>query len=172
MLLHFKVNVGLTNHKRELPIHRVCISDKNIEVWGNHPQLSHPWITPVCYIQALLYLVELCPDIDVRDGDGWTPLMYAAKSGSSAIVKYLIQRGANPNLRQVCHIPIPSSSHTVMFPFPQSAGFSALYLASQEGHACICCLLLEVGADPNLSGGSQDLGPLHIAAHRYTHTTS
>ena len=32
ILLQFKVNVEVTNHKKELPIHRVCISDKNMEV--------------------------------------------------------------------------------------------------------------------------------------------
>lgn len=127
ILLQFKVKVDLPNNKKELPIHRACTSDKNME--------------------ALLYLVELFPDIDVQDADGWSPLMYAAKSGSSAIVKYLVQRGANPDIRQ-------------------STGFSALYLAAQEDNARICQVLLEAGADPNLSGGSQLLSPLHIAAHR------
>ncbi|CAI8035970.1 Serine/threonine-protein kinase EDR1 [Geodia barretti] len=127
LLLQFKADAGLPNHKGELPIHRACISDLNIE--------------------ALLYLVELCPDINVPDGDGWTPLMFAAKSGSSAIAKYLVQRGANPNLTQ-------------------SAGFSALYLASQEDNSCLCQVLLEAGADSNLTGSSQALSPLHIAAHK------
>ena len=63
------------------------------------------WMTHC--LQSLLYLVELCDNIDVPDSDGWTPLMYAATSGSSAIIKYLIQRGANPNLKQVGPIPIP-----------------------------------------------------------------
>lgn len=189
----------------------------------------------VPFTQALLYLVERCPDINVQDGDGWTPLMYAAKSGAAAIVKYLIQRGADPNIRQVIgyllgkiatvtgnrkqgsnthelhrtnprtsemdHVPLSLPPFLVlrnMIPFslvcglvqcryretaviwqlfkysfligclysPQSVGFTALYLASQEDSGCICRVLLEAGADPNLCGGSQSLGPLHIAAHR------
>ena len=48
----------------------------------------------------------------------------------------------------------------------QSAGFSALYLAAQEGHVGICHTLLEAGASPGIKGGTQNLGPLHIAAHK------
>ena len=145
---------------------------------------SMDWMTRC--LQALLYLVELCKNIDVPDSDGWTPLMYAATSGSSTIIKYLIQRGANPNLKQVGPIPIPPYpvlSFLVLYspifhtrysipPFPQSAGFSALYLAAQEENSCICQVLLETGADPNMSGGTQSLSPLHIAAHRLAHSLS
>ena len=104
LLLQFKADAGLPNHKGELPIHRACISDLNIEVGHISTAQSTDW-TSVIH-QALLYLVELCPDINVPDGDGWTPLMFAAKSGSSAIAKYLVQRGANPNLTQVGPVPI------------------------------------------------------------------
>ena len=47
----------------------------------------------------------------------------------------------------------------------QSGGFTALYLAAQEGHISCCWYLLEGKADPNIVGGPQGLGPLHIAAH-------
>ena len=33
ILLQFKVKVDLPNNKKELPIHRACTSDKNMEVW-------------------------------------------------------------------------------------------------------------------------------------------
>ena len=114
LLLQFKADPGLANQKGERPIHRACISDINVEVQLNtSPAQSMDWTSVVH--QALLYLVELCPDINVPDGDGWTPLMFAAKSGSSAIVKYLVQRGANPNLTQVGPIPM---SHTSIHSFP------------------------------------------------------
>ena len=51
-----------------------------------------------------MMFAELSRDINVQDEDGWTPLMFAAKSGSAAVVKYLLQRGAKPNLRQVCGV--------------------------------------------------------------------
>lgn len=44
---------------------------------------------------------ELSHNVNIQDEDGWTPLMFAAKSGSTVIVQYLLQRGANPNIRQV-----------------------------------------------------------------------
>ncbi len=95
-----------------------------------------------------MYFVELSSDLNVQDADGWTPLMHATKAGSAPLVKYLLQRGANPN---VC----PNS------------GFTALYLAAQEDNQVVCRLLLVGGADPLLAGGAQKLTPLHIAAHRY-----
>ena len=45
---------------------------------------------------------ELSHGVNVQDEDGWTPLMFAAKGGCAPVVQYLIQRGAKPNLRQVC----------------------------------------------------------------------
>lgn len=48
-----------------------------------------------------MMFAELSRDVNLQDEDGWTPLMFAAKSGSAAIVQYLLQRGAKPNLRQV-----------------------------------------------------------------------
>jgi len=49
-----------------------------------------------------MMFAELSPSIDVQDEDGWTPLMFAAKSGSAAVVQYLLQRRAKANKRQVC----------------------------------------------------------------------
>ena len=48
-----------------------------------------------------MMFAELSRDVNVQDEDGWTPLMFAAKSGSAAVIQYLLQRGAKPNLRQV-----------------------------------------------------------------------
>lgn len=127
VLLHFNVDVTIANHKQELPLHRACGSDSNME--------------------ALLYFAEKTPNLNVQDADGWTPLMYAAKSQSVVVTKYLLQRGADPNIGQ-------------------SAGFTPLYLAAQEDNVHVCQLLLEGGANPALVGGPQKLSPLHIAAHK------
>ncbi len=84
-------------------------------------------------MQALFYYSELTPDLNVRDSDGWTPVMYAAKAGSAPLIKYLLQKGTNPN---TC----------------QTSGFTAIYLAAQN--VVICRLLLEGGANPHLAGGT------------------
>lgn len=119
----------------------------------------------------------MTPDVNLQDSDGWTPLMYAAKSGSSAVVKYLLQRGADPNVAQVgvasclstTPVGVASCLFTLLPPYPpcaQSQGFTALYLAAQEDRASLCQMLLEAGANPLMAGGPQRLTPLHIAAHR------
>ena len=48
-----------------------------------------------------MMFAERSRTVNVQDEDGWTPLMYAAKSGSTSVVQYLLQRGADPNMRQV-----------------------------------------------------------------------
>ena len=161
ILLKYKVNVSIANSKNELPIHRACGSDKAIEVYVHILSLSHTHSHTVPHThtlshslthyhtrkQAVLHFAEQTTDLNIQDNDGWTPLMYGAKSGSSAVVKYLLQKGADPNVSQ-------------------TTGFTALYLAAQEEHPSICHLLLEAGANPHLAGGPQKLTPLHIAAHR------
>ena len=51
-----------------------------------------------------MMFAELSRNVNEQDEDGWTPLMFGAKSGSTAVVQYLLQRGAKPNMRQVCGV--------------------------------------------------------------------
>jgi ankyrin repeat protein len=39
--------------------------------------------------------------VSCPDGDGWTPLMYAAKSGCPEYVKLLLDFGADVNIQEV-----------------------------------------------------------------------
>ena len=80
----------------------------------------------------------------------------------------LLHNSILQSLFPILHNSIPHDS-ILRTPFSsmQSAGFSALYLASQEDNSCLCQVLLEAGADSNLTGSSQALSPLHIAAHKY-----
>ena len=110
-------------------------------------------------------------NIDTQDADGWTPLMYAAKSKSSAVVKYLLQRKADPNKQQVvcaCDYCVCILSYI----FFQCTGFTALYFAAQVDAPVVCEMLLKHGASPSITGGTQKVTPLHIAAHQYVDSLS
>jgi len=48
-----------------------------------------------CDITETMRLLEPNTDIEIRDDDGWTPLIWASWNGCTEIVKLLIDRGAN-----------------------------------------------------------------------------
>jgi ankyrin repeat protein len=43
-------------------------------------------------------LLDKGADIDTRDKDGQTPLSWAVENGHDAVVKQLLEKGANPDL--------------------------------------------------------------------------
>ena len=69
-------------------------------------------------------------DVNAVDGEGWSPLILAAKAGHGAMVDFLMERGAAPNPATVSH--------------------TALRAASIFGHEHIARRLLAARADPNL----------------------
>ena len=58
----------------------------------------------IVVLQLVMFLAERT-DVNLQDNDGWTPLMFACKASSSVVVRYLLQRGADPNIAQVCTGP-------------------------------------------------------------------
>jgi len=70
-------------------------------------------------------------DINKRDYRGYAPLHYAAMNGSAALVKRLLDMGANPNVQTV--------------PFQERP----LHLAANAGKISVVKVLLEYGANPN-----------------------
>ena len=84
---------------------------------------------------------------DERDGDSWSALIWAARSGSVDALKVLLDAGADVNL--------PGSSGDNWDATP-------LQHAILERQPASVALLLERGADPNRGGGS--LTPLFLAA--------
>lgn len=79
------------------------------------------------------------------DAEGRTALHYAAKVGREAVVKALLNHGADPNAQHV------EFKHT------------PLHLSAKRGHALSSKFLLECGADPNAQNKFQRT-PLHYAA--------
>jgi ankyrin repeat protein len=82
--------------------------------------------------------------MDVEQG-GFTPLLFAARSGHLAAARVLVSAGANVN-------------------DTAADGSSALVIAAHSGHTELALFLLEQDADPNAAGSGY--AALHIAVRR------
>jgi hypothetical protein len=78
-------------------------------------------------------LAESGANLNVKDEEGYTPLMWAAQHGNTRVAAYLIEHGANLN-------PM------------DRGGYTPLMWAAQEGHFSTVALLLERGANPFVRG--------------------
>ncbi len=81
----------------------------------------------------------------VVDEGGYSPLLFAARSGDAASAELLLAAGADPN-------------------DTAPAGTSALVVAAHSGHGALAALLLQAGADPNVTEAGYT--PLHAAVLR------
>uniref|UniRef100_A0A0D3FL71 Uncharacterized protein n=1 Tax=Oryza barthii TaxID=65489 RepID=A0A0D3FL71_9ORYZ len=97
-------------------------------------------------IDLCKYLVEeLGFDVNAETScdSGMTPLFCAVLDGQEIIVKYFLDKGADPNKKD-------------------AAGFAPLHEAAKKGHVGIARLLLSKGASVDVS--SSEGTPLHVAA--------
>ena len=113
---------------------------------------------------------------------GFTSLMYASLDGHTDIVKLLLERGADPNIKHRFY------GHTALMKATENShidiirillekganpnirnelGYTPLISASREGHIEIVRLLLENGADPNIKNnwGETPLMMASISGH-------
>uniref|UniRef100_A0A8C1K5J4 Kinase D-interacting substrate 220a n=1 Tax=Cyprinus carpio TaxID=7962 RepID=A0A8C1K5J4_CYPCA len=90
-------------------------------------------------------------EVDTRSENGQTALMLASEQGSLEIVQELIRRGANVNLDDIVS---SSSKHTQLSDTTLDilGGWSALMWAAYKGRLEVAHLLLEKGANPNITG--------------------
>jgi ankyrin repeat protein len=84
-------------------------------------------------------------DVDLKDTEGRTPLMYASFNGHNEIMKKLIEKGANVNLRD-------------------RYGRTALMMASSGPYKESVKLLLDNYADPNITDKEENFTALMYAA--------
>jgi len=73
-------------------------------------------------------LIAAGADVNAKNKDGWTPLVYATSQGNKEVVKLLVEKGADINLEGVFTTHRP------------------LYLAVENGHKDLCELFIDKGA--------------------------
>ncbi|KAH0594295.1 hypothetical protein MHUMG1_08134 [Metarhizium humberi] len=91
-------------------------------------------------------LAERGADIDIRDRHGRTPLSWAAKNGHEAVVKLLLEKGANTETTENHYRQTP------------------LLRAAKNGHKAVVKLLLEKGANTETTESYYSQTPLLWAA--------
>lgn len=82
-------------------------------------------------------------DIEAKDADGFTPLMWASTNGHREVVEILIDKGADVNATSI-------------------QGYSPLSEASFSGHAEVLVILIQAGADINQQD-REGWSSLHLA---------
>jgi len=97
--------------------------------------------------EIAFYLIEeLGVDISKRDRHGFTPLYFAIKSDWIQMTEYLLEKGANPNLRL-------------------KDGSTLLHMSVEQDNFAIALLLLEYGAETTLKN-SQGKTPKMLAEEK------
>lgn len=81
--------------------------------------------------------------LNLQDGGGWTPLVWACENKHESVIKYLLRRGSDPLITDF-------------------EGNIALHWASLAGVRSTCELLLNAGCDVNATNNNGET-PMHIA---------
>jgi len=155
-LLEFGANPTATNNNGENALHLACERP-----CGN-------------VMEQLATYREL---LDVRDKEGNTPLIWAARSGNSSACAYLIVKaGANPTVtnndganalhwaargERICLYPLIIFEN--LLEARDKDGNTPLMWAACTGNASNCEFLLQAGANPRITN-HYDQNVLHIAA--------
>ncbi|PNP58298.1 hypothetical protein THARTR1_01813 [Trichoderma harzianum] len=108
-LLRRKANINLTDSQGRTALHIACVSSPmecvsalvaagaNVNTRDKCGRLPIHFAAGTYSTEVVAYLLGQHKDMDinVEDQDGWTPLMWAARSGSADIITMLVERGAD-----------------------------------------------------------------------------
>jgi len=119
-------------------------------------------------VRALL----LTTNVNSRDRQGLTPLMYAARSGKLSMINFLLQNGAGVNNVDLTtrssliyasrdgHVPVVALllQNGARIDSRDAWGKTALMHAAERGHDQVVKLLVQKGADQDIRSGGLALG--------------
>jgi len=125
------------------------------ESWKGQTALM--WAASENNADAARLLLEAGSDVQAKSKAGWTPLVFAARSGYVEVAKVLLAGGANANDGVVDIDPAADRQLTSRYFFPgtkpvnkpKDEKTSVMMLAMLNARWSLARLLLENGADPN-----------------------
>jgi ankyrin repeat protein len=124
------------------------------ESW--HRQTAIMWAASENHPDAIRALAEAGADVNARSNGGFTPLLFAARSGKLEAVRTLLDLGAHASdtLQPAAAVKPATTLSTAQgggLPLPTvgGAGTSGLVLAITNAHYEVAKYLVEHGADPN-----------------------
>ena len=124
-------------------------------------------------------LIDAGADIEIRDKESWTPLMYACKNGSQPIVKILVEAGAEVRATetgQSCLTIAAGFGHTetvrylvglpqVDLSHKEEEGYTSLLAAVEKPGADVVEVLIDAGSDVEAKLGERgERSPLLLAS--------
>ena len=139
------------------------------------PDISIHDAAAVGNIEAVKQYLDGGADVNAKDGDGFTPLVFAVDKGHKEIVEILIAKGADVNAKDklgwtpLFYAAFSGRTEVVELLIAKGVDVNAkdnlgtLRYAASGGHKETVELLIANGADVYAKGGGNDTTPLDMA---------